>query len=161
MSAADPNKTAGIATYNTTLKRLQKLSGEIPESYAELKSLVDIAAISPDLSSLKERMTELCQLNPLETAEKSTEQNLNMIDGVMNNTPTVDELEAKVKAGETISLVDLAEAVKNDRTAAKTGGQKTERKPSIRKQLKEDKEKAKAAPKKQPARAKKTDLERS
>lgn len=161
VSAADPNKKAGIATYNTTLKRLQKLSGEIPESYAELKTLVDIAAISPDLSSLKERMTELCQPYSLETAEKSTEQNLNMIDGVMNNTPTVDELEAKVKAGETISLVDLAEAVKNDRTAAKTGGQKTERKPSIRKQLKEDKEKAKAAPKKQPARTKKTDLERS
>ena len=55
-----------------------------------------------------------------------------MIDGQINNTPTVTELEAKVKAGETISLVDLAEAVK---------AVKTEKKPSIRAQLKADKEK--------------------
>ena len=34
-----------------------------------------------------------------------------MIDGIINNTPTVDELEAKVKAGEQISLVDLAKDV--------------------------------------------------
>ena len=32
-----------------------------------------------------------------------------------SNTPTVDELEAKVKAGEQISLVDLAEAIKADK----------------------------------------------
>ena len=38
--------------------------------------------------------------NPLKTAEMSTEQNLNMIDGVFNNQPTVAELEAKVKGGE-------------------------------------------------------------
>ena len=30
--------------------------------------------------------------------------NDNSFDGIINNTPTVDELEAKVKAGETISL---------------------------------------------------------
>ncbi len=53
--------------------------------------------------------------NHLKAAEQSTEQNENMIDGIINNTPTVDELEAKVKAGETISLVDLANAVKADR----------------------------------------------
>ena len=35
--------------------------------------------------------------NPLKTAEQTTEQNGNMIDGIINNTPTVDELEAKVK----------------------------------------------------------------
>ena len=37
--------------------------------------------------------------NPLKAAEQTTEQNYNMIDGRINNTPTVDELEAKVKAG--------------------------------------------------------------
>ena len=42
------------------------------------------------------------------------EQNDNNFDGIINNTSTVDELEAKVKAGETISLVDLANAVKAD-----------------------------------------------
>ena len=62
-----------------------------------------------------------------------------MIDGQINNTPTVTELEAKVKAGETISLVDLAEAVKADKERGKAV--KTEKKPSIRAQLKADKEK--------------------
>ena len=50
-----------------------------------------------------------------EAAEQTTEQNYNMIDGQINNTPTDGEMEAKVKAGETISLVDLAEAVKADK----------------------------------------------
>ena len=36
--------------------------------------------------------------NPLKAAEQTTEQNENMIDGIINNTPSVDELEAKVKA---------------------------------------------------------------
>ena len=57
--------------------------------------------------------------NPLKTAEQTIEQNGNMIDGIINNTPTVDELEAKVKAGEQISLVDLANAVKPTRSAAR------------------------------------------
>ena len=77
--------------------------------------------------------------NYLKTAEQTTEQNYNMIDGQINNTPTVAELEAKVKAGETISLVDLAEAVKADKERGKAA--KTEKKPSIRAQLRADKEK--------------------
>ena len=77
--------------------------------------------------------------NYLKAAEQTTEQNYNMIDGQINNTPTVAELEAKVKAGETISLVDLAEAVKADKEREKAA--KTEKKPSIRAQLKADKEK--------------------
>ena len=64
--------------------------------------------------------------NPLKTAEQTTEQNGNMIDGIINNTPTVDELEAKVKAGEQISLVDLANAVKADKERGK--GAKPEKK---------------------------------
>lgn len=87
--------------------------------------------------------------NPLEASEKSTEQNYNMIDGQINNTPTVDKLEARVKAGEQISLTELAAATKKDKAAAQTEAKKPGRKPSIRKLLKEDKEKAKAAPKKQ------------
>ena len=34
-----------------------------------------------------------------------------MIDGVLNNAPSLSELEAKAKAGEQISLTDLAAAV--------------------------------------------------
>ncbi len=90
--------------------------------------------------------------NPLKAAEQTTEQNENMIDGQINNTPTVGELEAKVKAGETISLVDLANAVKNDRERGKP-----EKKPSIRAQLKADKEKSQ----RKPAKQKSQDLERS
>lgn len=99
--------------------------------------------------------------NPLETTEKSTEQNYNMIDGQINNTPTVDELEARVKAGEQISFTELAAATKKDKAAAQTEAKKPGRKPSIRKQLKEDKEKAKAAPKKHTTRAKTQEAERS
>ena len=77
--------------------------------------------------------------NYLKAAEQTTEQNYNMIDGQINNTPTVAELEAKVKTGETISLVDLAEAVKADKERGKAA--KTEKKPSIRAQLRADKEK--------------------
>ena len=93
--------------------------------------------------------------NYLKTAEQTTEQNYNMIDGQINNTPTVAELEAKVKTGETISLVDLAETVKADKERGKAA--KTEKKPSIRAQLKAAKEQT---PKKQ-ARQKTQDLERS
>lgn len=99
--------------------------------------------------------------NPLEAAEKSTEQNYNIIDGQINNTPTVDELEARVKAGEQISLTELAAATKKDKAAAQMEAKKPGRKPSIRKQLKEDKEKAKAAPKKHTTRAKTQEAERS
>ena len=91
--------------------------------------------------------------NHLKAAEQTTEQNENMIDGIINNTPTVDELEAKVKAGETISLVDLANAVKADK---ERGKEKPEKKPSIRAQLRADKEKAQ---KKTAAKTKNHDLE--
>ncbi|MEY8379094.1 antirestriction protein ArdA [Lachnospiraceae bacterium 56-18] len=93
--------------------------------------------------------------NPLKAAEQSAEQNENMIDGIINNTPTVDELEAKVKAGEQISLVDLANAVKADKERGKEA--KPEKKPSIRAQLRADKEKAQ----KKNAKQKSQDLERS
>lgn len=62
--------------------------------------------------------------NYLKTAEQTTEQNYNMIDGQINNTPTVAELEAKVKTGETISLVDLAETVKADKERGKAAKRK-------------------------------------
>ena len=93
--------------------------------------------------------------NPLKHVEDTVEQNDNNFDGIINNTPTVDELEAKVKAGETISLVDLANAVKADKERGKEA--KPEKKPSIRAQLRADKEKAQ----KKNAKQKLQDLERS
>ena len=104
----------------------------------------EVAGASPSISR-----------NPMRSIEDMVEQNDNSFDGIINNTPTVDELEAKVKAGETISLVDLANAVKADKERGKEA--KPEKKPSIRAQLRADKEKAQ----KKNAKQKLQDLERS
>ena len=100
---------------------------------------------------LQEQTQQPEKINPLKHVEDTIEQNDNSFDGIINNTPTVDELEAKVKAGEQISLVDLAEAIKADKERGKE-------KPSIRAQLKADKERA---GKKKNAKQKSQDLERS
>ena len=52
--------------------------------------------------------------NYLKHVEDIVEQNDNNFDGIINNTPnapTISELEQKVKAGESISLTELAKAV--------------------------------------------------
>lgn len=57
--------------------------------------------------------------NYLKNAEMAMEDDFGMIDGIINNGPkegpSVAELEAQVKAGQTISLMDLAEAVKREK----------------------------------------------
>jgi antirestriction protein ArdC len=80
--------------------------------------------------------------NPLKTAEMSTEQNLNMIDGTLgNNTPTVAEIEARAKSGETVSLSELAGAMKAERGAeGKATSRVADERPSIREQLRAGKE---------------------
>ena len=84
-----------------------------------------------------QQVPEFLRENPLRTAELSTEQNENMIDGVLNNAPSLGELEAKAKVGEQISLTDLAAAVKNEEKAPKAKKSRTAKpkKPSIRAQL--------------------------
>ena len=84
-----------------------------------------------------QQVPEFFRENPLRTAELSTEQNENMIDGVLNNAPSLGELEAKAKAGEQISLTDLAAAVKAEEKAPKAKKSRTAKpkKPSIRAQL--------------------------
>lgn len=54
--------------------------------------------------------------NPLRIVEEAMEQNANHIDGIINNlpTPTRAELEAEVKAGKTISLMDMVRALKEE-----------------------------------------------
>ena len=89
--------------------------------------------------------------NYLKVAEQSTEQNYNMIDGMVNNTPTVGELEAKAKAGEVISLTDLATAIQAEK------GRGREEKPSIRAQLKQYKEQT--ADRKKAAKTKSHEME--
>ena len=67
--------------------------------------------------------------NYLKTAEMSAEDDYGMIDGIINNgkAPSVADLEAQVKAGQSISLLDLAEAVKREQK---------DKKPSVLEQLK-------------------------
>ena len=76
--------------------------------------------------------------NPLRTAELSTEQNYNQIDGVINNQPSVAQLEEDAKSGKPISLMDLLDDTRR------------EEKQSVMEQLKtkptQEKEKSKKAP---------------
>ena len=94
----------------------------------------------------------------IKTAEMSTEQNYNMIDGMMNNAPSMEELEARAKAGEQISLLDVAEAAKAEAKKPKQTRKTTQKqkKPSIRAQLAAAKEEQKRKP---PAREKSKEME--
>lgn len=127
------------------VKAIAPLTGEKP---TELQR----AHIRAQKVAAQEQPAQEQPENYLKTAEQTTEQNYNMIDGQINNTPTAAELEEKAKAGEQISLVEYAEALKAEKNQTEP-----EKKPSIRAQLKAAKEQT---PKKQ-ARQKTQDLERS
>ena len=98
------------------------------------------------------------QESHIKTAEMSTEQNYTMIDGMMNNAPSMEELEARAKAGEQISLLDVAEAAKAEAQKPKQTRRTTQKqkKPSIRAQLAAAKEEQKKRP---PAREKSKEME--
>ena len=93
--------------------------------------------------------------NPLKHVEDIVEQNDNNFDGIINNTPqapTVADLEQRAKAGEAISITDLAKAVKAEKR------EQPQKKPSILKKLDEYKKQAAQQPKK-PQREQNKDLE--
>ena len=82
--------------------------------------------------------------NPLKHVEDIVEQNDNNFDGIINNTPqtpTVADLEQRAKAGEAISVTDLAKAVKAEKREL------PQKKPSILKKLDEYKKQAAQQPK--------------
>ena len=92
--------------------------------------------------------------NYLKHVEDIVEQNDNNFDGIINNTPqtpSIGELEQKAKAGEPISLIDLANAIHADKERGK------EEKPSIRAQLRAAKEQT---AQRKAQRSKTQDLER-
>ncbi|HBG4017620.1 TPA: antirestriction protein ArdA [Clostridioides difficile] len=127
------------------VKAIAPLTGEKPTE-------IQRAHIRAQKVAAQEQSTQEQPENSLKAAEQTTEQNYNMIDGQINNTPTAAELEEKAKAGEQISLAEYAEALKAEKKQTEP-----EKKPSIRAQLKAAKEQT---PKKQ-ARQKTQDLERS
>ena len=98
------------------------------------------------------------QESPIKAAEMTTEQNYNMIDGTLNNAPTMSELEVRAKAGEQISLFDVAEAAKAEAKKPKQPQRpaQKQKKPSIRAQLKAAKEEQQKKP---PQREKSKELE--
>ncbi len=86
----------------------------------------------------------LPQDNPLKNAEMAMEDDYGMIDGIINNgpkEPTVAELEKQARSGQSISLMDLADAVHREQG---------EKKKSVVEQLKNQpkQEHKKTAPKK-------------
>lgn len=84
---------------------------------------------------MKSRDWEAVKDNYLKTAEMSVEDDYNMIDGIVNNgdNKTVAELEADVKDGKSISLLDLADAIEreNKETKQSKSSKATEEKPSL------------------------------
>lgn len=81
--------------------------------------------------------------NPLKSIEDTVEQNDNSFDGIINNTPSMDELEERASRGELVSVMDMANAAKADKEKAK----QPEKKRSIRGYLKDASEKPKEQPK--------------
>lgn len=98
----------------------------------ELKTSLEVIrnTATEFISAIEEKLQELTQdrENPLDKLPETSQKE-------DCNAPTVAELEEKAKSGEAISLLDLANAAK----AEKTVKQKTAKKPSIRKQLAKDK----------------------
>ena len=140
---AEQMKEAGYGFHHTSEDGKYLIMGNGTQAFA-------VAAEQPE------------KANPLKHVEDAIEQNDNNFDGIINNTPTptADELEEKARSGEQISLAEYAAALKAEKGQGKKAepGKKPEKKPSIRAQLKADKERA--AQKKQ-ARSKSQDLERS
>lgn len=139
VQAADPNKTQGQAAFNMAVKRLEQANGRIPDSQPQLKALLSNAAQSPDLAALKERMNTLHSefIQHYATAAQMT---IDTSGKAQTPAPAVSSqqrepapapkapprgenvaaIEAKVNAGETINLSDLAGAIKADKQAAQT-----------------------------------------
>lgn len=88
------------------------------EAMKEAESVV--SSYNVDAISLKEQPNFIIEQNYLETAEKSVEQNYNQLDGIINNKPIVAELEQTVRAGGTISFLDLANAVQAEKEEKRT-----------------------------------------
>ena len=88
--------------------------------------------------------------NYLKSAEMQMEDDYGMIDGIINNgpkQPTVAELEAQVKSGQSISLMDLAGAVHREKEQKTAPGKKPSILAKIRRPLPAREEK-KTAPEK-------------
>jgi len=143
LQAVKPDSSMSVGAYNATIKRLEQANERIPGGHPQLKALITHAAQSPDFNTLKERMqtmkTEFIQhystavQMTIDTSGKA-EPKTPPAAPVRQNEPApapkapaqgenVAAIEAKVKAGETINLSDLSDAIKKDKAAAQTSQQ--------------------------------------
>ncbi len=100
--------------------------GEISSHYCDSAGFTEIAFLEKDRENLQ-----------MKRIEDVVEQNDNNFDGIINNTPSLAELEAKAKNGEVISLMDVAKAAKNEQDKP---DKPTDKKTSIYDKLKAAKE---------------------
>jgi hypothetical protein len=127
MQAVKPDSPMGEGSYNATIKLLNKSNERIPDTHPSLKAVLLYVTQSPDFNTLKERMETLKTdfIQHYSTAVQNTIDTSGKAE-----TPTaarqppaqgenVAAIEAKVKAGESINLTDLSDAVKKDKHAAK------------------------------------------
>jgi Zn-dependent peptidase ImmA (M78 family) len=138
IQAADPNKTQGQAAFSMAVKRLEQATGRIPDEHPQLKALLTHAAQSPDLATLKERMSTMqneftqhystvVQMSidtsgkaepPTPTASIRQNNDPAPVTKLPAQGENVAAIEAKVKAGEVINLTDLSDAIQKDKQAA-------------------------------------------
>ncbi len=100
--------------------------GNISSHYCDTVGFSEIAFLEKDRANLQ-----------VKNIEDVVEQNDNNFDGIINNTPSMSELEDEVRKGETVSLTDMCTEVKNERVKPEI---KPERKPSLHDKLRQSKE---------------------
>ena len=115
--------------------------GNLSSHYCDTVGFSEIAFLEKDRASLQ-----------MKNIEDVVEQNDNNFDGIINNAPSMSELEQKVRQGEEISLTDMCKAMKNEREKPEI---KPDRKPSIHDKLKQAKERQQSTPKDKDAQTKK------
>lgn len=115
--------------------------GNISSHYCDTVGFTEIAFFEKDRANLQ-----------MKNIEDVVEQNDNNFDGIINNTPSMSEIEEKVKQGETISLNDMCKAIKNQPEKLEI---KPDKKQSIHDKLRQAKERQHSAPKDKDAQGKK------
>lgn len=126
---ADITKTTGIATYNMTVKRLDRLYELVPPRQIKLRRMIENATQSTDLNVLKERMSEICDYTKTIEIEKSDPKQ----EKVQSQSKTPDKSDDRTTSNQSYA--------RRDKTT-----DKTEQKPSIRGKIERNKAAAKAQP---------------
>ncbi|MDO5398198.1 MAG: DUF4316 domain-containing protein [bacterium] len=138
MDLPDPNITlADMHSYGYSYENMLPLTKDTAQKLFDMDTAVymlhydDTEALVLDASEIEgfdgifgieKTDWEAVKDNYLKNAEMSTEDDFNMIDGIINNgdnRPTVAELESDVKEGKPISLLDLADAIEKESKESK------------------------------------------